>query len=92
MMPRIVDDAKDSSLLESDLDRLISWSHTWQISFNVGKCKVVYFGCSNLKFNYCMNDEKDLGMYHIMCVYIISCVYIYHIMCVYIISYITYKS
>ena len=27
----IVDDANDSSLLQSDLDRLISWSHTWQM-------------------------------------------------------------
>ena len=67
---RIVDDANDSSLLQSDLDRLISWSHTWQMSFNVSKCKVIHFGSSNLKFNYCMNntnldcvdDEKDLGV------------------------------
>ena len=39
------------------------------MSFNVSKCKVIRFGSSNLKFNYCMNntnldcvdDEKDLG-------------------------------
>ena len=60
----------DSSLLQSDLDRLILWSHTWQMSNNVSKCKVIHFGSSNFKFNYCMNntnldcvdDEKDLGV------------------------------
>ena len=55
---RIVDDANDSSLLQSDLDKLISWSHTWQMSFNVSKCKVIRFGSSNLKFNYCMTNTN----------------------------------
>ena len=47
---RIVYDAYDSSLLQRDLDRLNLWSNRWQMSFNVGKCKVVHFGPRNLKF------------------------------------------
>ena len=67
---RVVDSVSDSVLLQSDLDKLVSWSEIWQMSFNVDKCKVVHFGSSNLGFNYCMNstnlscsdEERDLGV------------------------------
>ena len=41
---REVNDEKDASLLQKDLDRLFTWSQTWQMSFNADKCKVLHFG------------------------------------------------
>ena len=34
---RIVNDLNDASLMQQDLDKLISWSQIWQMSFNVDK-------------------------------------------------------
>jgi len=33
---------KDCSILQSDLDKLVSWSQRWQMEFNVKKCKVMH--------------------------------------------------
>ena len=60
----------DSVGLQSDLDKLVEWSHKWQMSFNVGKCKVVHFGNKNQGFPYKMEgtllvsaeQECDLGV------------------------------
>ena len=35
-------DNMDSSILQSDFDKLVSWSQKWQIEFNVKKCKVMH--------------------------------------------------
>ena len=67
---RKVNDEKDASLLQKDLDRLLTWSQTWQMSFNADKCKVLHFGSKNLGYNYTMAgstlssvaSEKDLGV------------------------------
>ena len=67
---RKVNDEKDASLLQKDLDRLLTWSQTWQMSFNADKCKVLHFGSKNLGYNYTMagstlssvTSEKDLGV------------------------------
>lgn len=56
--------------LQKDLDKLCEWSKTWQLKFNVGKCKVMHFGYSNPHYGYTMegrelqevNNEKDLGV------------------------------
>ena len=34
----------DSIALLDDLDRLQSWSDTWQLKFNAEKCKVMHMG------------------------------------------------
>ena len=34
----------DSIALQDDLDRLQSWSDTWQLKFNAEKCKVMHIG------------------------------------------------
>ena len=67
---RNVNDERDASLLQKDLDRLSTWSQTWQMSFNADKCKVLHFGSKNLRYDYTMagsilsnvTSEKDLGV------------------------------
>ena len=57
--------------IQSDLQKLVEWSNTWQMKFNADKCKVLHFGRKNEQFNYKINDtvlqkateEKDLGIY-----------------------------
>jgi len=39
----------ECSQLQEDINNLIKWSDDWQMSFNVAKCKVMYFGSSNLQ-------------------------------------------
>ena len=60
----------DKMQLQSDLDRLVTWSDKWLMKFNVDKCKVLHIGNSNDHTNYTMNGsdlskvthEKDLGI------------------------------
>ena len=67
---RKVSDNDDASMLQRDLDRLFSWSQTWQMSFNADKCKVLHFGRKKVNYDYNMNGsilsdvtfEKDLGV------------------------------
>ena len=71
------DDAKifgDVSNLETnlqhDIDKLHSWSETWQLPFNVSKCKCLHIGRNNPDNSYNMNghvledinSQKDLGV------------------------------
>ena len=61
-------------LLQRDLKALSNWSHKWQLSFNVEKCKVMHMGKKNKQHGYFMKDgsvetlispfevEKDLGI------------------------------
>ena len=66
----IVNSHSDSQILQHDLQKLTDWSHDWQMSFNVDKCKVMHVGRSNIHSKYYMNDaelgdtseEKDLGV------------------------------
>lgn len=62
----------DAYRLQTDVNSLIAWSNTWQMPFNVAKCKVMHFGyhnCAN-PFSYTMNGsilpavstERDLGI------------------------------
>ena len=56
--------------LQNNLDRLSEWGQTWQMSFNVDKCKVLHIGYRNEKANYTLNGtqlksvdrEVDLGV------------------------------
>ena len=60
--------------MQRDLDKLSDWSDTWQLSFNIPKCKRMHAGKNPPKFQYSMSDngvrkilketheEKDLGV------------------------------
>ena len=64
----------DSKLIQEDLDKLSQWSETWQLKFNVEKCKTLHFGHNSLETNYYLIEdgqrkeipsesvEKDLGV------------------------------
>ena len=61
----------DNIGLQEDLDILKEWTDDWQIKFNSFKCKVLYQGKKNPKYEYRIDDiiveeskvEKDLGIY-----------------------------
>ena len=65
-----VDSQEERSGLQRDLDRLVQWSETWQMMFNVEKCKVMHMGTTNVGENYQMKgrtlkvveEEKELGI------------------------------
>ena len=64
--------------LQSDLNKLSSWAHDWQMRFNLDKCKIMHLGHNNKGREYSMQDyendtpkrvtltktdcEKDLGV------------------------------
>lgn len=70
-----VDNEEEVKILQSDLDKLVDWSQTWQMKFNVQKCKVMHIGNRNSKADYKMansqgeralaetTEEKDLGVW-----------------------------
>ena len=66
--------SKNSVELQDDIDKLVKWSNTWQLFFNVDKCKVLHYGKKNPKFNFTITvdnicaslekceEERDLGI------------------------------
>ena len=56
--------------MQRELDEVANWSLTWQMKFNVEKCKVMHTGNRNQNYNYTMlgktlvevSEEKDLGV------------------------------
>jgi hypothetical protein len=67
---RKIENDADICLLQEDIDKLIKWSSTWQLPFNVDKCKVLHFNKKNPKNCYTMagkqigtfEEEKDIGV------------------------------
>ena len=71
---RCIQSTEDAETLQADLNTLSQWSTTWQLPFNVDKCKVLHFGQKNLSHQYTMyslgkdkpitavEEEKDLGI------------------------------
>ena len=64
-------DEEQENFVQGDLDALVNWANTWQMSFNYDKCKVMHLGNSNREGSaYQMDgrvlenigDEKDLGV------------------------------
>ena len=61
----------DNLELQNDLNILKEWTNDWQIKFNSLKCKVMYFGNRNPKYEYKIDGvtleegklEKDLGIF-----------------------------
>uniref|UniRef100_A0A3B3RVY9 Reverse transcriptase domain-containing protein n=1 Tax=Paramormyrops kingsleyae TaxID=1676925 RepID=A0A3B3RVY9_9TELE len=57
--------------LQRDLNLISDWADTWQMKFNIDKCKVLHVGSRNIKYRYFMGPteikvadyEKDLGVY-----------------------------
>ena len=65
-----ISDWSDKEELQEDLNSMCDWSDTWQLLFNVGKCKVIHYGKNNPEYTYYMksnelsaaHEEKDLGV------------------------------
>jgi hypothetical protein len=61
---------EDKMSLQKDLNKLIEWSETWQMNFNVSKCTVMHIGCRNIESNYKIGEtdlvnvteQRDLGV------------------------------
>ena len=59
-----------NEVLQRDLDELQKWADKWKMSFNVNKCKIMYLGYDNGKYEYNLNgttllettEERDLGV------------------------------
>ena len=71
-MYRVVKDNSDCLKLQNDLDKLLSWSIKWKMTFNVNKCKLVTVTLKKhpVVFQYSMNNDplerclstKDIGV------------------------------
>ena len=69
---RIINNEADSLILQSDIDRIVSWSNTWLMSLNPVKCKVLTVSLKRniLKHSYSLgvhdlqkvNCMRDLGV------------------------------
>jgi len=61
---------EDRQSLQSALDNLYEWTVTWDMRFNVSKCKIVHVGRNNPKYTYNIggetlnsdSNEKDIGV------------------------------
>ena len=67
---KTVSSLEDVESLQEVLDKLYSWSETWQMQLNVDKCSVIHLGHNNRQYNYKLGDkqlrssqsERDLGI------------------------------
>ena len=66
-----IDTPDDADVLQTDLTNMESWTKTWKLKFNEGKCKVIHMGKNNQNTDYQMTGgvklekstcEKDLGV------------------------------
>ena len=61
---------ESTKVIQEDLDRIQKWAETWQIKFNIAKCKVLHVGNKNIRQDYfmggikleCAQVEKDPGV------------------------------
>jgi hypothetical protein len=49
---------EDEKTLQDDIDKLVEWSHNWQIKFNIKKCHIMHFGKNNRMQTYYMNNDS----------------------------------
>ena len=71
---RPISSQQDQIALNQDLQSLMDWSHTWELTFNQNKCGVLHLGVSYDPFHYTfsscgisqvlqnLDEEKDLGI------------------------------
>jgi len=43
--------------LHADINTLYQWAGSWQMLFNISKCKVMHLSRRNVVFQYCMNGQ-----------------------------------
>ena len=68
---RIVESQADADKMQETINELTRWAVTWEMEFNVNKCKIMHFGSKNPQREYVMNgtklevvsEEKDLGIW-----------------------------
>ena len=61
---------ESTKVIQKDLEIIQKWPETWQIKFNIAKCKVLHVGNKNIRQDYfmggikleCAQVEKDLGV------------------------------
>ena len=56
---RSVDSYDDSNTIQMDLYELDNWSSSWQMEFNIPKCKVLHLGKKNPRNFYLMFDNEN---------------------------------
>ena len=61
--PDLISQTQNSKLIPSDINALLSWSVLWDLKFNVAKCCIWHFRCSNVKANYKI-DSLNLNKRH----------------------------
>ena len=67
---RVIRTEADSRLVQETLDKLVEWTQTWGMEFNVSKCEVMHVGKRNKEYSYTMNGQhlntteevRDLGV------------------------------
>ena len=67
---RKTDCDEEAVALQRDINAVMTWSSSWQLPFNIQKCKVMHLGYRNTLQEYMMdgkplqsvNSEKDLGV------------------------------
>lgn len=57
---RAIISQQEITTLQDDLDKIEGWANTWQIGFNVGKCKVMHLGAKNMYASYMLGGESRL--------------------------------
>ena len=56
---KIYDDSRNHKNIQEDLYKMQKWTETWNLYFNVSKCKVMYMGKKNPKTDFYMQIEKE---------------------------------
>ena len=56
---KIYDSSKNHAKIQNDLYKMQKWTETWNLYFNVAKCKVMYMGKKNPRIEYYMQIEKE---------------------------------
>ena len=50
-----IENAGDKDALQTALNNVCEWAWSWQMTFNIAKCKVLHFGHNNPLYEYTMN-------------------------------------
>ena len=56
---KIYDVSHKHEKIQEDLNSVLNWSNTWQLHFNMSKCKVIYYGNKNPKHDYYFHNDHD---------------------------------
>ena len=67
---KAIESFQDISTIQGDIDKLLGWSHTWQLPLNLDKCKGIHYGKKNPGHKYTIGhknlmidtEEKDVGV------------------------------